>query len=136
MTWIQLSLLLKCSLGTDSFSPSIPRSSKAPHGSAPCTFGSKQLEQSPADRLGLQAVNDGVQHRWYEQIDVGQNATDHPWGGAEEAVCERQADHRHVENRDSADVTDARVESFPLLLWGHDAQNGANNQDIGEKNEQ
>ena len=86
------------------------------------------------DLLGLDSVNDGVQHRWSQNAHISQQDVDMRWDVAPEPLCKRREDPRPVEEDNDADMGATRVESFVASILGRHAKDCTEDQHIGNKN--
>ena len=96
----------------------------------------KFLSDALADLLGLDAVNNGVHERGDQQIHIGHEEVHKAGQVFTEAVHKRQANHGHVEEKHRADVGDTGAEGAEALLAGGNAQDCAENEGVGEEDEQ
>lgn len=87
------------------------------------------------DLLGLDSVNNGVQHRGSQNADISQQDVDTGWDMAPEPLCKRREDPRPVKEDDDADMGATRVESFAASILGRHAEDGTEDQHIGNKNQ-
>lgn len=89
-----------------------------------------------ADLFGLHTVDDGIHQRREEKIHKAQNHLDQMRCLLPKAVDDRQANHGSVEKEHSTDVGNTGVKSFEPLGPGCNGQHSAQDQGIGEENEQ
>lgn len=89
-----------------------------------------------ADLFGLHTVDDGIHQRREEKIHKAQNHLDQMRCLLPKAVDDRQANHGSVEKEHSTDVGNTGVKSLSLSALGCNGQHSAQDQGIGEENEQ
>lgn len=64
------------------------------------------------DLLGLHTVDDGIEHRWNQEVNVSHEDMDE-WGGVfGKTMDNRKPYHRHIKDEYSTDVGCTRVESL------------------------
>lgn len=88
------------------------------------------------DLFGLDTVNNGVHHRREEKIHKAHDHLHQMGCLLSKAVDYRQANHGRVEQKYSTDVRNTCVESFESLSPGGNGQHCAQDECIGEKDEQ
>ena len=88
------------------------------------------------DLFGLHTVDDGIHQRREEKIHKAQNHLDQMGCLLPKAVDDRQANHGSIEKEHSTDVGNTAVKIFEPLGPGCNGQHGAQDQGIGEENEQ
>lgn len=96
----------------------------------------KGADHTIPDLFGLHAVDDGVHQGREEKIHKAHDHLDQMRRLLPKAVDDGQANHGDVEKEHRADVGHAGVQRFQPLGPGCDGQHGAQDQDVGEENEQ
>lgn len=97
-------------------------------------FGKKDFFNGPTDLRGLHTINNGIHHWWNKQIHIGHKSVYVRRCLFPKPMDKAQANQRNVEDGNSTYVGDTSAEGFMPLFWGSNAQDGLNNQSVGEKN--
>lgn len=87
------------------------------------------------DLLGLDSINNGVQHRWSQNADISQQDVGTWWDVAAKPLRKRREDPRPIKEDDDADMGATRVESFVASVLGRHTEDGTEDQHIGNKNQ-
>lgn len=95
----------------------------------------KFLDNPLANLLYLDVVDDRVHKRWNQQVHI-RHQMYRTWQMLPKAVHQRQANHGDIEEQHSTDVGDTGVEGPEALLAGGNAQHSAEDESIGEEDEQ
>lgn len=74
------------------------------------------------DLLGLDSVNDRVQHRWNQNADISQQDVDVRWDVAPKPLCKCCEDPRAIKEDNDADMGATCVESFVASILGRHAK--------------
>lgn len=95
-----------------------------------CHSGMENFQHSLVYLLGLHTVDDGVHYRRDQKVGIGNQSMYIRWGSSPKSVNKGQADQWNVEHSHSPNMGDARAESFSPLLWGGNAEDSPNDQNI------
>lgn len=98
----------------------------------PGQFLTQDPEEAFVNGLVFHAVDDGVQHRWDKKVDIGHEHMAEGCSILPVPVYNGQANHGDIEDEDSAEVRDASVEGFRLLLSRGDVHHGLNDHGVGQ----
>lgn len=95
----------------------------------------KDFKNSFTDLFGLHTINDGVHCRGNEKVNIGNESWHIGRGSFPKSMDKGQADQRNIEDGYSSYMRDASAEGFFALLWRCNAKNRADDQNIGEEDE-
>lgn len=98
--------------------------------------GSKKAKNASLDLLGLGAVDGRVHQGREQQVDITHDEVDNLWDLLPKPMDQRQPSHGDIENQDTADMRDTGVEGLDPLFSGGKAQDGPEDQHIGDKDDQ
>ena len=86
------------------------------------------------DLLGLDPINDRVQHRWSQNADISQQDVNMRWNVTTKPLSQDREDGRSIKENDNADMRATRVESLVASVLGRHVEDSMENQHIGNKN--
>lgn len=86
-----------------------------------------------SDLFGLDPIDDGIQHWWSQDADIGKQDMNTSWDLVSKLMVECWENPRPVEEDDDADMGAARVESFVASILGRHVEDGTEDQHIGNK---
>lgn len=96
----------------------------------------EQGENSLSDWLGLDAVDDGVEHKRHKEIDDRQERGDQGQSMLDSTMYHRHANHGHIVHEHRTDMWHTCVEGLLLSLPGSNVQHHVKNQHIRDHDEQ
>ena len=85
------------------------------------------------DLLGLDPINDGVQHRWSKHADISQQDVNMRWNVMTKPLSQDREDGRSIKENDDADMGATRVESLVMNILGREVEESMENQNVGNK---
>lgn len=97
------------------------------------SFTIHKSQNSSLDLLGFHTVDDGVHHRGDKQVHICNESGHIRRGVFSKPVDKGQTDQGDVEDGHGSDMRNAGAESLLSLPRGRDAENRADDQDIGEQ---
>ena len=86
------------------------------------------------DLLGLDPINDGIQHRWNQNADISQQDVDMRRNVTSKPLSKSCEDGRPIKEEDDADVGATCAESFLTSILGRHVEDSMKNQHIRNKN--
>lgn len=84
--------------------------------------------------LGLDPINDGIQHRGNQHADIGQQDVDMSWDVASKPLSQGGEESRPIKEDDDRNMGATRVESFVTSILGRHVEDSTENQHVGHKN--
>lgn len=86
------------------------------------------------DLLGLDPINDGIEHRWGKHANISQQDVGMRWNVASKTLSKDCEDSRPIKKDDDTDVGTTGVEGFVASILRRDVEDSMENQHIGNKN--
>ena len=83
--------------------------------------------------LSLDPINDGVQHKWSENVDISQQDVDMRWNVPTKPLSQGCDNSRPIKENDDADMGATRVESLVMNILGREVEESMENQNVGNK---
>ena len=80
--------------------------------------------------LSLDPINDGVQHKWSQNVDISQQDVDMRWNVPTKPLSQGCEDSRPIKENDDADMGATRVESFVRSILGKDVEDSTENRHV------
>lgn len=98
-------------------------------------FCKQDMNHLLLDLLGLDSINDRIQHRWGQNADISQQDVDMRWDVAPKPLSKSCEDPRPIEEDNDANMGATSVESFVASILGGHAEDSTEDQHIGNKNQ-
>ena len=86
------------------------------------------------DLLGLEPINDRIQHRWGKHANISQQDVGMRRNVASEPLSKDCEDSRPIKEDNDTDVGATCAESFVASISRRDVEDSTENQHIGNKN--
>lgn len=86
-----------------------------------------------SDLFGLDPIDDGIQHWWSQNANIGKQDMDIRWNLVSKLICEGWEDPRTIKEYDDTDMGPTSIQSFVASILGREAEDSMENQHIRNK---